>query len=92
MSAPRHRLEQGTFIWTTDDGGEIRLPLKLKLKVIRSLADKDLDNISTMFAMIDAIAPGQEAVLDEQDVNDFSAMFTTWQQVYNEQTGAPLGE
>lgn len=91
-TAARYRVVENTFVWTTDEGVSIRLPLKLKMKVIRALADKDLDNVSTMFDMIDAIAPGQNDALDDQDVNDFTAMFTQWQKVYNDRAGASLGE
>lgn len=87
-----YTVEDKTFIWTTDEGTEVKLPLRLKLKVLRALAHEDLDNVSTMFAMIDAIAPGQQDVLDEQDVKDFTEMFAAWQQVYNDEAGATLGE
>lgn len=80
-----------TFTWTTDDGATIDIPLRLKLGVIRKLSGRELD-AEVMFEIIDTIAPGQEQVLDDQDVNDFTAMFTTWQKEYNALTGATPGE
>lgn len=88
----RYQIDGKTFTWTTDEGDEVKIPLRLKLKVVRALAGDDLDNVDTMFKILDQIAPGQADVLDEQDVNDFTLMFTTWQTEYNALTGATPGE
>lgn len=80
-----------TFTWTTDEGETVTIPMRLKLGVIRRMADRDLD-AAAMFEIVDTIAPGQEAVLDEQDVNDFTAMFRTWQEEYTALQGATPGE
>ena len=88
---PRYRIDGKAFIWTTEDGDEVRIPLRIKLKVLRSLAGDDLD-INAMLKMIDAIVPDQGDVIDEMDVNDFQAMFSTWQKEYTALSGATLGE
>ena len=88
----RYRIEGKTFIWTTDEGTEIRIPLRIKLKIIRSMGDKDIDNVGVMFEMLDQIVPDQADAIDEQDVNDFQAMFLAWQVEYNSVQGASLGE
>lgn len=81
-----------TFTWETEDGDTVTIPLRIKLKVIRSLGSStDLD-AETMFSMLDAIIPDQADKLDEMDVNDFTAMFSAWQEAYNNATGAQLGE
>ena len=80
-----------TFTWTTDDGDTVTIPMRLKLGVLRRMAGEELD-ASTMFKIIDSIAPGQGDTLDEQDVNDFTNMFTTWQREYNALQGATPGE
>ena len=66
--------------------------MRLKVGVIRSLAGQDLDDISVMFDLLDKIAPKQQAKLDEQDVNDFTSMFLTWQDEYNLLNKVSLGE
>lgn len=86
-----YRIDGKKFIWTTDEGDTVTIPLRIKLGVIRAMSGKELDT-GTMFEMIDKIAPGQEDVLDEQDVNDFQSMFTTWQREYNALNGATPGE
>lgn len=85
------RVDGKTFIWTTDEGAEVRIPMRLKLKVIRSMADRDMD-AAVMFEILEQIAPHQADALDDMDVNDFVAMFTTWQAEYNALTGATPGE
>lgn len=87
----QYKIDGKTFTWTTDEGDTVTVPLRLKLGVIRSLAGRELDP-AAMFEIIDRIAPGQADVMDEQDVNDFTAMFTTWQQEYAALQGATPGE
>ena len=80
------------FTWTTEDGVNIEIPLRIKMRVLRSIGvGRDLD-AGAMFDMLDAIMPGQSDVLDDMDVADFQACFTAWQTAYQGQTGATLGE
>lgn len=78
--------------WTTDEGVKLEVPLRIKLKVIREMADADPNNVATMFAILEQIIPGEKDTLDEMDVNDFTAMFTTWNEEYAALSGAALGE
>lgn len=96
-TSKQYRIDGRKFIWTVDvdegeDPVEITIPLRIKLGVIRSVgADSDMD-ASTMFLMIEKLAPGQSDQLDEMDLNDFQTMFTTWQAEYEKLSGATLGE
>lgn len=87
----QYKITGKQFTWTTDEGATVTIPMRLKLGVIRKLAGRELD-AEVMFEIVDTIAPGQGDVLDEQDVNDFTAMFTTWQKEYNALQGATPGE
>jgi len=87
-----YKVGDKSFTWTTDSGDTVKIPLRLQMKTLRAMSGRDLDDIETMFDLIDAVAPGQEAVIDEQDVNDFQEMFTTWQKEYTALTGSTLGE
>ena len=87
-----YKIDGKKFIWTTEDGDEVTIPLRIKLKVLRSLAGEDAGNVATMFKLLEQIIPDQGDVLDEMDVNDFVRCFTTWQQEYNTLNGASLGE
>lgn len=81
-----------TYVWKTEDGDKIRIPLRIRLKVLRKIGtDRDLD-AGAMFDMLELLIPDQAETLDEMDVNDFTAMFTSWQKAYSERTGAALGE
>lgn len=86
------------FVWhPLDDGDEagnvpdVAIPLRLKLKVIRQMSDRDLD-AAAMFDILEALIPGQAETLDEMDVNDFTAMFNAWHEEYQQLAGASLGE
>lgn len=87
----RYRIDGKTFTWTTDEGDEVAIPLRIKLKTIRQMAGQEMD-AAVMFEIIDKIAPGQADVLDEMDVNDFTTCFSTWQEEYNKLSGATPGE
>lgn len=87
-----YKIDGKTFTWTTDEGDAIEIPMRIKLKVLRSLSARDVDDVGTMFDMLEAIIPNQADKLDEQDVNDFIAMFRTWQAEYTALNGATPGE
>lgn len=87
----QYKVDGKTFTWTTDDGDSVTIPMRIKLKVIRAMSDRDLD-AAAMFEMIEKIAPGQGDVLDEMDVNDFTRCFQVWQREYNALNGATPGE
>jgi len=89
---PRGRVTGKVFVWTSEDGVVIEIPLRITMRVLRSIgAGTDLD-AGSMFDMLDAIMPGQSDVLDDLDVLEFQTMFSAWQSAYNAQTGASLGE
>lgn len=87
----RYTIDGKTFTWTTEDDVEVSLPMRIKLKLIRGLAGKDLD-ADSMFELLDALAPDSTDVFDEMDLNDFQAMFMAWQKEYEALSGASLGE
>ena len=87
---PRGKVIGKVFTWT-DDGNVLTIPLRIRMKVLRTVNQDELD-AAGMFAMIEAIAPDQTEVIDEMDVNSFVAAFTAWQSAYNNTTGAALGE
>ena len=70
---------------------EVVIPMRIKLKVIRDLAGRDLD-AAAMFEILERLIPDQADALDEMDINDFQAMFTAWQEEYAAVSGASLGE
>jgi hypothetical protein len=88
----RYRVTAKDFTWTSDEGTEVTIPLRIKLKVIRQLADQDPDNVAVMFAILEQLIPHQGEALDEMDVNDFTAMFSAWQDEYTKLGGATPGE
>lgn len=79
------------FTWETEDGDTVTIPLKIRMKLIRAMSTVELD-AEGMFAFLEALIPDQADVLDEMDVNDFSAMFKAWQDTYNGLQDADLGE
>lgn len=87
----RYTIDGKTFMWTTEDGVGIQIPMRIKLKVIRGMAGVEL-HADAMFKVLDSLIPDQAAALDEMDINDFQAMFTAWQNEYQALSGASLGE
>lgn len=87
----RYAINGKTFTWTTEDEDQITIPLRIKLKLIRGMAGRELD-ADAMFDILDALIPDQADTLDEMDVNDFQAMFISWQGEYERLSGASLGE
>lgn len=71
---------------------DIRIPLRMKVGVLRPLAGSDIDDISSVLIMLDALIPGQSDKLDEMDVNDLQEMFAAWQDEYTALNGASVGE
>lgn len=90
-SDQKYQVDGKTFIWTTEDGDTITIPLRIKLKVIRGMAGRELD-ADAMFDMLDKLVPDQSDAIDEMDLNDFQAMFSAWQSEYESLSGATLGE
>ena len=90
-SAQKYQVDGKAFIWTTEDGDTITIPLRIKLKVIRGMAGRELD-ADAMFDMLDKLVPDQSDAIDEMDLNDFQAMFSAWQSEYESLSGATLGE
>lgn len=89
----QYRIDGKRFEWTPEEGGDpITIPLRMKLRILRGMAGKDLDDVGTMFDLLDAIAPGQGDALDDLDVNEFQRMFEAWQTEYTSLNGASLGE
>lgn len=91
QSTDKGRVEGRTFVWPTEDGDEIRIPMRLKLKVLRAMEGVELD-ATGMFRMLEALIPDQAEALDEMDVNEFGAMFDAWNKAYTAQEGVTLGE
>lgn len=98
-SGREYEIDGKVFVWhPEDDQGvtgnieAIRIPLRIKLRVIRMFADLDIDDAANMFKLLESIVPGQADVLDDMDMNDFVDMFGTWQAEYTALNGAGLGE
>lgn len=90
--ARRYRLDGRTFIWTTEEGVEISIPMRVKLGVIRKMGNRDMD-ATAMFDILESLVPDHADALDEMDlVTDFEPMFKAWQKEYNALAGATPGE
>lgn len=70
----------------------IVIPMRIKLGTVLKIgADKELTP-RKMRDLLKALIPGYQDALDDMDLNDFQAMFTTWQAEYELLSGASLGE
>lgn len=84
------------FTWHPDADedeplADVVLPLRMKLKLIREFADRPMD-ADARAELIEKVAPASAETLPEMDLQDFDLMYTTWQQEYENLSGATLGE
>lgn len=93
-----YEIDGKKFVWhpldDDDESGnltDVRIPLRLKLKIIYAMAGRDMD-AAAMKDILDALIPDQAETLGEMDLNDFQEMFRAWQSEYNALSGASLGE
>lgn len=93
-----YEIDGKRFVWRPLDDDDqpgnlpdVEIPLRIKLGTIRALAHRDLD-AAAMFDILEQVIPDQAEALDEMDLNDFQAMFSTWQAEYQALSGATLGE
>lgn len=87
------------FVWhpldDDDEAGNLEaivIPLRLKLKIVYALADRNLNDAAAMRDLLEGVIPDQSEALGEMDLLDFQDMFSTWQTEYNALSGASLGE
>lgn len=94
-----YEIDGKRFVWHPLDDDDVAgnlpdvvIPLRVKLKVIRSLAGRDMD-AAAMFDILERLIPDQAEALDEMDIaSDFQVMFQTWQSEYTALSGASPGE
>ncbi len=94
-----YEIDGKRFTWHPLDDDDVRggaladvvMPLRIKFGTVRPLLGKEMDATAAA-EFIDAVAPGQESVIDQMDINDLMDCFQTWQTEYNALTGATLGE
>lgn len=91
----RYKVDGRTFTWTTDDAFDdpfqVTIPLRIKLRIIREMNDRELD-ADAMAEMLERIIPEQAEKFPDMDTNDFVSMFLAWQSEYEKLSGASLGE
>jgi hypothetical protein len=72
---------------------DVRIPLRLKLGKLLELGEQQvMSSNEKMQQLIIAIAPSQQPMILEMDVNDFQDMFSTWQREYALIAGVAMGE
>lgn len=88
---PKYQVVGDVFVAQTDQG-EVRLPLRFKTKLLRSIRDTG-DDIDQVFALLDCIGDSRTvAQLDEMDVFDMTELVTEFFKEFGERQKARLGE
>lgn len=94
-SGRAYKVDSKTFTWDTDDrfeeSFEVKIPLRIKVKLLREFNDRDLD-VDTRVEMLSRIIPDQADKFDDMDGSDFVAMFDAWWEEWQQLTGATPGE
>lgn len=88
---PRFDVVGKDFVWHSEEVGDVTIPLRITLGIVRRLSGRDLD-AEAMFEILDSLIPGAAETLDAMDLAEFQTMFLKWQAAYSEKSGASLGE
>ena len=91
---PRHTVAGHTFVWNSPDPevGEVRIPLKLKTKILRKAKELQDDDLAFMFFVLDSVLGDAAATVDEMDAAEMKAMFREWQSAWQERSEATFPE
>ncbi len=88
---PRFFVAGDAFFAQTDDG-ELKIPLRFKTKLLRSIRDAG-DELDQLFALLDGLGDAATAeALDELDIFETTEIATTYFQAWQEKNEARLGE
>lgn len=80
--ADRFKILDKTFIWTSEDGETVAIPLRVSMAVFMKFDHRALDR-GAFFDLMAEIAPEQLDVIKRMDgAHDFDPMVFTWNEVY----------
>lgn len=88
---PRHIVVDNVFIADTSEG-ELRIPLKFKTKLLRSIRDSG-DELDQLIALLDGIGDTTSiALIDELDIFETAEHVTKFFEAFQEKHDAAVGE
>lgn len=89
---PQYFVAGSTFFAQTEDG-ELRIPLRLKTKLVRAIRDLAGDELDQMFAILDGIGDAETAAaLDELDIFETTGIAMAYFRAWGERQQASVGE
>lgn len=93
-NAPRHQVVENTFIWPDTEQGDIRIPLRFKMKLLRKVnAMKDADEIDQLFMLLDGLGDTRsQEQIDEMDVFDAKDLIEAYFEEFEAKNEARMGE
>lgn len=88
---PKYMVVGDAFYAQTDDG-ELRVPLRFKTKLVRSIRDLE-DELDQLFALLEGLGDKSTAeALDELDIFETTEIAEKYFQAWQEKNEARLGE
>lgn len=88
----RVRIIEHNFHWMSSDPGvgEVVIPLKFKVKLLRKMREMEGEDLKFMFFMLEELTPGYQDNIDEMDMVEFQTMFSEWQAEWQSLQGASV--
>lgn len=90
---PEFRVVENNLHVVTTTEGEIVLPLKVKTKVFRKIAEDDGDEMKQLFSLLDQLGDDRTPeILDELDIFETQAIVKRFFDEFTQKAQASLGE
>ena len=91
---PQFTVVGDVFIWASDDPdlGDVRIPLKMKTRVLRRSKELVDDELAFMFFILDSVLGDAAEMVDEMDAGEMRAMFREWQKAWEARVDARYPE
>lgn len=96
-NAPRYQVVDQVFVWRDEEQGEVRIPLRFKMKLLRMLVrlekDEGASEMEQLFALLDAI--NDEATRDQIDemwIDDATGLISAYFDEFSALNEATPGE
>jgi hypothetical protein len=93
VEKPRFQVVDEKFIAQLSEGGEIRVPIRLKTKLVREVMIGDKDEMEQFFELLDGIGDAETAdKLDELDIIETLEIVAEFFKAFGEKAKATPGE
>lgn len=96
-AAPKFQVVDEVFVWPVDGVGEVRVPLRFKMRTLRALVefakDESASEVEQFFQLLSLLGDAEtQTVLDEMWVDDALELIQAYFVEFEKKNQAPAGE